>query len=133
MGRRVSSKSQQDKLERITRLQTAIATLETYKNFFEHQGELAPEDVWVARYQVRQSQKAYWYYKLQASSPTFATTGETPKLSKYKHLGKAGSEAHVVGVMGVARRTIVSELQKTIDSLKSSLLDISFDSEQENI
>ncbi|NER26017.1 MAG: transposase [Symploca sp. SIO1C2] len=133
MGRRVSSKSQQDKLERITRLQTAIASLETYKNFFESQGELAPEEVWVARYQVRQLQKAYWYYKLQASSPTFATRGETPKLSKYKHLGKAGSEAHVAGVMGVARRTIVSELQKTIDSLKNSLLDISFDSEQENI
>lgn len=40
---------------------------------------------------------------------------------------------HVAGVMGVVRRTIVSELQKNIDSLKNSLLDISFDSEQENI
>ena len=133
MGRRISSKSQQDKLERITRLQSAIATLETYQNFFERLGELAPEGAWIARYQVRQPQKAYWYYKLQASSPTFTTTTETPKLSKYKHLGKAGSEAHVEAVMGVARRTIVEDLQKTIDSLKSSLLDISFDSEQEDI
>ncbi|NEQ86283.1 MAG: transposase [Moorea sp. SIO2I5] len=133
MGRRISSNSPQDKLERITRLQTAIASLETYKNFFERQGELAPSGVWVARYQVRQPQKAYWYYKLQASSPSFTTTGEVPKLSKYKHLGKAGSEAHVAGVMAVARRTIVSELQKTIDSLKKSLLDISFESEQEDI
>ena len=133
MGRRVSSKSQQDQLERITRLQSAIATLETYQNFFERLGELAPEGAWVARYQVRQPKKAYWYYKLQASSPTFTTTGETPKLSKYKHLGKAGTQAHVEAVMGVARRTIVEELQKTIDSLKSSLLDISFDSEQEDI
>jgi hypothetical protein len=133
MGRRVSSKSQQDKLERISRLQSAIASLETYQSFFNRQGELAPVDAWVARYQVRQPQKAYWYYKLQASSPTFTTTGETPKLTKYKHLGKAGSEAHVEAVMGVTRRTLVSELQKTIDSLKSSLLDISFDSEQEDI
>ena len=133
MGRRVSSKSQQDKLERISRLQSAIASLETYQSFFNSQGELAPVDAWVARYQVRQPQKAYWYYKLQASSPTFTTTGETPKLTKYKHLGKAGSEAHVEAVMGVTRRTLVSELQKTIDSLKSSLLDISFDSEQEDI
>jgi hypothetical protein len=133
MGRRVSRKSQQDKLERITRLQTAIASLETYQSFFEHQGKLAPVDAWVARYQVRQSQKVYWYYKLQASSPTFTTTSDPPKLSKYKHLGKAGSEAHVASVMSVARRTIVSELQKTIDSLKNSLLDISFDSEQEDI
>ena len=133
MGRRVSSHSQQDKLQRITRLQTAIASLETYKNFFERQGELAPYDAWVSRYQVRQPKKVYWYYKLQASSPTFTTTGDTPKLSKYKHLGKAVREAHVDGVMGVTRRTIVSELQKTIDSLKNSLLDISFNSEQENI
>lgn len=129
----VSRKSQHDKLERITRLQTAIASLETYQNLFECQGKLAPEDAWVARYQVRQSQKVYWYYKLQASSPTFTTTSDPPKLSKYKHLGKAGSEAHVASVMSVARRTIVSELQKTIDSLKNSLLDISFDSEQEDI
>ena len=113
--------------------QRGSARLETYQNFFSRQGELAPEDAWVARYQVRQPQKAYWYYKLQASVPIFTTTGETSKLSKYKHLGKAGSEAHVAGVMGVARRTIVEELQKTIDSLKSSLLDISFDSEQEDI
>ena len=49
MGRRISRKSQQDKLERITRLQTAIASLETYQSFFERQGKLAPEDVWVAR------------------------------------------------------------------------------------
>ena len=133
MGRRVSSKSQQDKLERITRLQSAIASLETYQNFFNHQGELAPVGAWVARYQVRQPEKAYWYYKLQASSPTFTTRGERPKLSKYKHLGKAGSQAHVEAVMGVVRRTIVEQLQKTIDSLKSSLLDISFDSEQEDI
>jgi hypothetical protein len=39
----------------------------------------------------------------------------------------------VEAVMGVARRTIVSELQRTIDSLKESLLDVSFDSEQEDI
>ena len=133
MGRRISQKSQQDRLERITRLQSAIATLESHKNFFNRQGELAPEGCWVARYQVRQPRKVYWYYKLQASSPTFTTSTDAESLSKYKHLGKAGSIAHVDAVMGVARRTIVEELQKTIDSLKNSLLDISFDSEQEDI
>jgi hypothetical protein len=54
-------------------------------------------------------------------------------LSKYKHLGKAGSQEHIDSVMAVVRRTIVSELQKTIDSLKSSLIDVSFDGEQEDI
>jgi len=52
-------------------------------------------------------------------------------LSKYKHLGSSGSQDHIDSVMAVVRRTIVSELQKTIDSLKSSLIDVSFDEEQE--
>lgn len=67
MGRRVSSKSQQDKLERISRLQSAIASLETYQNFCERLGKLAPVGAWVARYQVRQPEKVYWYYKLKSS------------------------------------------------------------------
>ncbi|MDJ0571379.1 MAG: hypothetical protein QNJ53_20325 [Pleurocapsa sp. MO_192.B19] len=53
-------------------------------------------------------------------------------MSKYKHLGSSGSQDHIDGVMAVVRRTIVSELQKTIDSLKSSLIDVSFDGEQED-
>ena len=76
--------------------------------------------------------KVYWYYKLQADQPTFTKTTKVQSLSKYKHLGKAGSQAHVDGVMAVVRRTVVSELQKTIDSLKDSLLDVSFDGEQED-
>ena len=75
---------------------------------------------------------SYWYYKLQADKPTFTKTTTVESLSKYKHLGSSGSQAHVDGVMGVVRRTIVSELQKTIDSLKDSLLDVSFDGEQED-
>jgi hypothetical protein len=132
MVRRISRLSQQEQLERITRLQSALAQLESYKDFFSRQGELAPEGTWVARYQVRQPQRVYWYYKLQADKPTFTKTTTVESLSKYKHLGKAGSQAHVDGVMGVVRRTIVSELQKTIDSLKDSLLDVSFDGEQED-
>ncbi len=132
MVRPISRSRQQEQLERVTRLQSAIAELESYKDFFSRQGKLAPEGTWVARYQVRQPQKIYWYYKLQASQPTFKTTTEAHSLSKYKHLGKAGSQDHVDGAMAVVRRTIVSELQKTIDSLKSSLLDVSFDGEQED-
>ncbi|NJM90199.1 MAG: transposase [Hydrococcus sp. RU_2_2] len=117
--------------KRIARVQSAIAYLETQKNLFSKEGELAPSRCWVARYQIRQPRKAYWYYKLHATFPIFPTT-ETPTLSKYKHLGKAGSQAHIDGVMSVVRRTIVDELQQTIDSLKNSLLDISFDAEQED-
>jgi hypothetical protein len=132
MGRRISRSTQQDQLERITRLQCAIAQLETYQDFFEGQGELAPSGTWVARYQVRQPKKVYWYYKLQADQAIFTKSSPALGLSKYKHLGKGGSQAHVDGVMGVVRRTMVEQLQKTIDSLKGSLLDISFDAEQED-
>ena len=132
MVRRISRFRQQDRLERITRLQSALAQLESYKDFFSRQGELAPEGTWVARYQVRQPKKVYWYYKLQADQPTFTKTTKVPSFSKYKHLGSSGSQDHIDGVMAVVRRTIVSELQKTIDSLKSSLIDVSFDGEQED-
>ncbi|NER28879.1 MAG: transposase [Symploca sp. SIO1C4] len=132
MKKRISLRYQQNKIERIERLQSAVATLENYKNFFLSKGELVQEGCWVARYRVRQPKQVYWYYKLHASLPTFPTTTEPKKLTKYKHLGKAGSQAHVDAVMGVVRRTIVEEIQKTIDSLKNSLLDISFDSEQKD-
>lgn len=131
MGRRISQAIEPEKLDRIARLQANIAKLETYLHFFKNQGVQASDGCWVARYQVRQGQKAYWYYKLQASFPLFAQKN-AESLSKYQHLGKAGSEAHVDAVMGVVRRTIVFELQKTIDSFKECLVDIAFDAEQEN-
>jgi hypothetical protein len=38
----------------------------------------------------------------------------------YKHLGKAGSSAHVDGVIQVVRRVQIDELRKAVDSLKQS-------------
>jgi hypothetical protein len=131
MGRRRQGAIEPDKLDRIARLQAKIAQIETYLHFFESQGTQAPDGSWVARYQVRQGQKVYWYYKLQASFPLFQQKN-AKSLSKYQHLGKAGSEAHVDAVMGVLRRTIVGELRKTIDSFKECLVDIAFDAEQES-
>ena len=43
MGRRVSRTARQERALRITRLQSAIAELESHKNFFLSQGKLAPE------------------------------------------------------------------------------------------
>jgi hypothetical protein len=53
------------------------------------------------------------------------------KLSKYKHLGKAGTIAHIDAVMSVFRRTIWDEIQKIIHTLDDCLLDISSGSKQE--
>ena len=89
------------------------------------------EDSWVARYQVRQNTKKYWYYKLQASRPAFKRA-TSDKLSKYKHLGKAGSVAHIDAMMSVIRRSIFDELQKAIDVLDDCLLDITGSEQEED-
>ena len=131
MGRRGQKESQQEKIERITRLTGTIASIESYLRFFETQGEQAPDGCWVSRYQVRQKDKIYWYYKLQADRPIFEQK-KGQSLSKYQHLGKAGTQSHVDAVIGVLRRSLVTELQSTIDSLKNCLVDIAFDGEQES-
>ena len=109
----------------------AIAEIESYLQFFEDKGQQADSGCWVVRYQVRQKDKIYWYYKLQADREIFEQkNGES--LSKYQHLGKAGTIAHVDAVMGVLRRTIVTELQSTLVSLKSCVVDIAYDEEHKS-
>ncbi|MDE5119655.1 MAG: transposase [Trichodesmium sp. St19_bin1] len=131
MGRKKYIESEQDKLDRMQRVTEAIAEIESYLQFFEDKGQQADSGCWVVRYQVRQKDKIYWYYKLQADRPIFKQkTGES--FSKYQHLGKAGTSDHVDAVMAVLRRTIVSELQTTRDSLKSCLIDIAYDEEHKS-
>ena len=42
-----------------------------YLQFFDDKGKQAEDGCWVVRYQVRQKEKIYWYYKLQADRPIF--------------------------------------------------------------
>lgn len=130
MPRPSNNDIEQDKLARFDRIKKAIAQLEKQQRFFLKQGELAPVAAWVARYQVRQNIKRYWYYKLQVPYPYFKSA-TSEKLSKYKHLGKAGTQAHIDAVMSVFRRTVIQEIQKIIHTLDNCLLDISSGSEQE--
>ncbi len=131
MGRRGYVETEQDKLDRIQTLTSAIAEIESYLQFFDDKGEQADVGCWVVRYQVRQKDKIYWYYKLQADREIFEQkNGES--FSKYQHLGKAGTIAHVDAVMGVLRRTMVTELQSTIVSLKSCVVDIAYDEEHKS-
>ena len=131
MGRRGYVETEQEKLDRIQRLTEAIAEIESYLQFFDDKGKQAEDGCWVVRYQVRQKEKIYWYYKLQADRPIFEQkNGES--LSKYQHLGKGGTIAHVDAVMGVLRRTIVNELQSSLVSLKSCVVDIAYDEEHKS-
>ena len=121
----------QNKLERFDRIQAAIADLEQQKKLIFANGEVTPKGCVVARYQVRQQQKVYWYYKLQAQTAIFPKVSDTKAKSKYKHLGKAGSEAHITAVMQMVRRSQVDEIQRAIDTLEQNKLDIGFDEEQQ--
>jgi hypothetical protein len=69
-------------------------------------------------------------YKLQVPYPYFKSA-TSEKLSKYKHLGKAGTQSHIDAVMSVFRSTVIQEIQKIIHTLDNCLLDISSGSEQE--
>jgi hypothetical protein len=50
-------------------------------------------------------------------------------LSKYKHLGSSGCEAHITAVMQVVRRAQIDERQRNIDTLTQALLDVGYDDE----
>ena len=90
MGRRRFIESEQDKLDRIQRLTSAIAEIESYLQFFDDKGEQADVGCWGVRYHVRQKDKIYWYYKLQADRKIFEQKN-SQSFSKYQHLGKAGT------------------------------------------
>ncbi|GAA6618463.1 hypothetical protein [Scytonema sp. NUACC26] len=112
-----------DLLARAELLQQAIATLQLQIQQIKASGEIAPPGCCVLRYQARGNRGTYWYYKLHAQQPTFPTK-EPKKLSKYKHLGKAGSPAHIEAVMQVARRTQIDYLSSCIDSLRQNWVEL---------
>lgn len=122
-----------DLAKRAERLTATIATLKVKIQQIFDEGEVAPKGCYVARYQVRQRQKIYWYYKLQATEPIFEQVTNCQKKSKYKHLGRAGSEEHIIAVVQVVRRTQIDELERTINFLTNSLFDLYYDGEIETI
>ncbi|MDJ0687968.1 MAG: hypothetical protein QNJ41_05630 [Xenococcaceae cyanobacterium MO_188.B32] len=116
------NKKREDLIARAERLQTAIATLNSTIQQIRTTGDIAPPKCYVLRYQAKGKDKTYYYYKLHASLPIFTTNTGTK--SKYKHLGKAGTVAHVNAVMDVARRSQIDSLQRAVDSLTESWQDL---------
>jgi hypothetical protein len=131
MPRPRANDTELDKLARFERIKKTITALEKQQAQILKLGDLAPQGAWVARYQVRQNLKKYWYYKLQVTTPSFPSVTSS-KLSKYKHLGKAGTQEHLDAIMSVFRRSVWDELQRIIHTLDDCLLDISSGSEQES-
>lgn len=68
-----------DLAKRADRLTVTIATLKAQIQEIIDRGEVAPKGCYVARYQVRQRQKVYWYYKLQATDAIFEQATDSEK------------------------------------------------------
>jgi hypothetical protein len=103
-------------------ISAALATISSQIEQIEATGESAPPGCCVLRYQVRGKDRTYWYYKFHATEPIFPT--QSGKMSKYKHLGKGGSSAHIDALMQVTRRTQIEGLQRTLAALHQCWSDL---------
>jgi hypothetical protein len=110
--------------QRAERISAAIADLSRKKSESSASGEVAPPGCYVARYQARGQKYHYWYYQLRATEAIFPKTNSENEYSRFQHLGKAGSQAHIDGVLAVVRRVQIDELTKAIDALKDSWSDL---------
>ena len=114
---------QQDLAQRVDELAALLSSLEEELLHLQQEGAVAPIGSWITRYQARGQTKRYWYYKWQAIDPVFPTP--SGKLSRYKHLGKAGSPAYLEAVRQLVRRDKIEGLGQGIKTLKAGNGDLS--------
>ena len=107
---------------RAEKLSNLLAHLEQELLQLQEGGEVAPTGSWITRYQARGRTGSYWYYKWQAIDPVFPTAGG--KMSRYKHLGKAGSPAYLEAVRQIVLRTQIDGLEQAINTLKAGWGDL---------
>lgn len=129
---KVRATQARDLAARAERIREAIAILQQEIQRLESSGALAPPETYVMRYKARNAKCYYWYYKLHFLEAVFPCATNNNQLSKYKHLGRAGSEEHINAVMQVARRGKVDVLQRAVSSLYESWLNLNSDSEPES-
>ena len=131
MSRQNSYKTSQSSTVRAQQIKATIRKLKQKIQKLERSGEVAPPNCHIIRYQTKQNQKIYWYYKLQAAEPIFPMARAPNKKSKYLYLGKAGSEAHINAVETLTRRSLIDELERVIHSLQESYFALCFGGETE--
>jgi hypothetical protein len=108
--------------DRAHRISEAIASIQKSIQLLESSGDIAPTGCCLVHYRARGSKKHYWYYKLQASEPIFPT--KTGKMTRSKHLGASGTEAHIEALMQINRRNQLEALSRTLDSLMQCWSDL---------
>ena len=131
MSRDSKALTTQAPIVRGKQIKSTIRKLKNQIKKIKSEGEVAPQNCHIIRYQVRRNQKIYWYYKLQASEAIFPMVDNPENKTKYIYLGKAGSEAHIDAVEKMTRRNLIDELEKIITSLQESYLDLCFGGETE--
>ncbi|MGD1701717.1 hypothetical protein [Dapis sp. BLCC M229] len=131
MSTQKSYKTTQSATLRRKQIKSLIRKLQQKIKQIKQEGEVAPPEVHLIRYQVNRNQKLYYYYKLQSGQPIFPMATDSQKKTKYKYLGKAGSEAHIDAVKKMTRRNLIDELERVVHSLQESYLDICFGGEIE--
>ncbi|MFN6527720.1 hypothetical protein [Nostoc sp. ChiSLP03a] len=85
--------------------------------------EVAASSCWIVRYLAKGRKSVYWYYKLHASVAIFPTKTDG-KSSRYKHLGKAGSQAYLDAVEQIFLKAKIEALDRSIKTLDQGLKDL---------
>ncbi|MEM9276503.1 MAG: hypothetical protein AAGA80_26680 [Cyanobacteria bacterium P01_F01_bin.143] len=118
-----AQKRQEDLSERINLVTSLKERLEQERQAIFDSGCVAPSGCWIARYLAKGRKDHYWYYKLQATEPIFPKKSDG-KLSKYKHLSKAGSKAYLEALEQINRRTQIEALDRSIETINQGLKDL---------
>ena len=123
MSKDRKSLAQEDLHQRINKVVSMKERLEQEVASIHDSNQVAPPGCRIARYLAKGRQAFYWYYKLQATTPIFPTRSDG-NLSKYKHLGKAGSQAYLEAIEQITARTKIEALDRSISALKQGLKDL---------
>ncbi len=123
MSKEIKVNRQDDLATRTDQLVRTIERLESEIKVLQATGLVAPPGCWIVRYLAKGKKGRYWYYKLQATEAIFPSKTKG-KYTKYKHLGKAGSNAYLIAVEQVATRAKIEGLQRAIDTLLQASADL---------
>ena len=93
------TKKQQKQLDLAERIEKVNALIDKINSEIEQiktNSNLAPDDSWLVRFRAKGKGGAYWYYKWQSDQAIFLT--KNGNYSRYKYVGKAGSQAFLEAV-----------------------------------
>ena len=113
---------QLDLTERIEKVNALIDKINLEIEQIKTNSNLAPDDSWLVRFRAKGKGGAYWYYKWQSDQAIFLT--KNGNYSRYKYVGKAGSQAFLEAVEMMKNRTKISALQQVLHTLELARLDL---------